>query len=46
MKNKTIVFFVLNIFQTGGIERVVSEISNELCNKFNITVLSLFKTFL
>jgi len=44
MKNKKIVFFVLNIYQIGGIEKVVSIIANMLCEKFDITIVSLFKT--
>lgn len=44
MRKKTIVFFVLNIYKSGGIERVVTEISNRLCNNYDIIILSMFKT--
>jgi hypothetical protein len=44
VRKKTIVFFVLNIYKSGGIERVVTEISNRLCNNYDIIILSMFKT--
>lgn len=43
MKN-SIAFFVANIFQAGGIERVVTKISNSLSKEYNITIISLYKT--
>lgn len=44
MKRKKIAFFVLNIFQVGGIEKVVTIVANKLINKYDIMIVSLFKT--
>lgn len=43
-KRKTIAFFVLNIFQVGGIEKVVTIIANKLIENYDIMIISLFKT--
>lgn len=43
-KNKKIVFFVSNIYIVGGIERVVSIIANMLYKKYDVMIISLFKT--
>ncbi len=37
---KNICFFVDSIFSLGGIQRVVTSLCNELCNDYNITVIS------
>lgn len=43
---RKISFFVLNIFQIGGIERVVTILANNLVNqeRFQVEIISLFKT--
>ncbi|MFR6018302.1 MAG: glycosyltransferase family 4 protein [Paraclostridium sordellii] len=43
---KKIVFLVANIYKCGGVQRVVSTLSNKLINfnEFDITILSIFKT--
>ena len=40
---KKIAFFVMNMYKFGGIQKVVSLISNELVKENEITIISLFK---
>ncbi len=41
---KKITFFVHNAYTTGGVERVLSLISNELSKKYEVEIISLYKT--
>ena len=41
---KKITFFVYNIFQMGGIEKVVTLIANEFCKQYEVEIISLYQT--
>lgn len=41
---KKITFFVHNIYTVGGVERVLSLIANELSKKYDVEIISLYKT--
>ena len=41
---KKICFFVDSIFTLGGIQRIVTNICNELCNDYNITIICQYDT--
>lgn len=41
---KKICYIVANIYRAGGVQRVVSILANELCELYDISIVSLFKT--
>lgn len=41
---KKITFFVHNVYSIGGVERVLSLIANELSKKYEVEIISLYKT--